>query len=101
MAQAQVSGKSASARTRKSTATTQTKQRTAAKKAPAKRAAASPKKSAAPAAKGDKRHAMIAEIAFYYAEQRGFQGDMEMDDWLRAEAEVDARLTKKRKPKAG
>jgi uncharacterized protein HemX len=99
MAQAQVPGKSASARTRKST--TQTKQRTTTKKAPAKRASASPRKSAASTAKGDQRHAMIAEIAFYYAEQRGFQGDMAMDDWLRAEAEVDARLAGKRRTKTG
>jgi len=46
----------------------------------------------------DQRHAMIAETAFYYAEQRGFQGDMAMDDWLRAEAKIDARIAGKRKP---
>ncbi len=38
------------------------------------------------------RHRMIAEAAFLISEQRGFQGDTAMDDWLRAEAEVDARL---------
>ncbi len=38
------------------------------------------------------RHRMIAEAAFLISEQRGFQGDTAMDDWLQAEAEVDARL---------
>lgn len=107
MAQAQVPGKSASTRIRKSATTTQTKQRATTKKTPAKRSAAAPaeksvtSKSSAPAAKGDKRRAMIAEVAFCYAEQRDFQGDMAMDDWLRAEAEVDARLAGKRKTKTG
>ena len=27
-----------------------------------------------------------------YAEQRGFEGNHEMDDWLQAEAEIDARF---------
>jgi len=40
----------------------------------------------------DERQRLIAESAYYLAEQRGFHGDMAMDDWLRAEAEVDARL---------
>jgi len=33
---------------------------------------------------------MIAEAAYIIAEQRGFQGDMALDDWLQAEAAVDA-----------
>ncbi|MCC6208279.1 MAG: DUF2934 domain-containing protein [Gammaproteobacteria bacterium] len=37
---------------------------------------------------------MIAESAYYRAEQRGFQGDLALDDWLRAEAELDALLSK-------
>jgi len=40
----------------------------------------------------EKRHQMIAETAFFISQQHGFQGDTAMDDWLRAEAEVDARL---------
>lgn len=32
----------------------------------------------------------IATIAYYKAEARGFVPGLEMDDWLRAEAEVDA-----------
>lgn len=38
------------------------------------------------------RHHLIAETAYHIAEQRGFQGDMAMADWLQAEAEVDARF---------
>jgi len=40
----------------------------------------------------EERQRLIAESAYYLAEQRGFNGDMAMDDWLRAEAEVDTRL---------
>jgi hypothetical protein len=35
---------------------------------------------------------MIAERAYLIAEQRGFEGDMALHDWLQAEAEVDARF---------
>ena len=35
---------------------------------------------------------LIAEAAYYRAERRGFQPGMEADDWLAAEAEVQARL---------
>lgn len=41
------------------------------------------------------RHQMIAEAAYRIAEQRSFQGDMAMDDWLQAEAEVNARFEAK------
>ena len=37
------------------------------------------------------RHALIADVAYYIAEQHGFQGDA-LDDWLQAEAIIDARL---------
>jgi len=40
----------------------------------------------------DERYAMIAESAYLLAEQRGFQGDAALNDWLRAELEVSARL---------
>ena len=45
---------------------------------------------------GDERGRMIAECAYCIAEQRGFQGGSALDDWLRAEAEVDAHLVGKR-----
>ena len=34
------------------------------------------------------RHAMIAEAAYYCAERRGFAPGHELEDWLRAEAEI-------------
>ena len=37
------------------------------------------------------RNVMIAETAYLFAEQRGFQGDVALDDWLRVEAEINAR----------
>jgi hypothetical protein len=39
------------------------------------------------------RRSRIAEAAYLLAEQRGFEGDMQIDDWLRAEQEIDARLS--------
>lgn len=39
------------------------------------------------------RYAMIAESAYLLAEQRGFQGDAALDDWLLAEAEINTRLS--------
>lgn len=35
-----------------------------------------------------RRHAIIAEAAYYRAERRGFAPGQELDDWLQAEAEV-------------
>ena len=43
----------------------------------------------------DKRHQMIAESAYYIAEQHGFQNDRILDDWVQAESEVDARFAAK------
>jgi hypothetical protein len=40
----------------------------------------------------EKRHEMIAVAAFVRAERRGFAGDHHVEDWLAAEAEVDAML---------
>jgi hypothetical protein len=38
------------------------------------------------------RSALIAEAAFFLAERRGFAPGHEVEDWLAAESEVDARL---------
>ena len=38
----------------------------------------------------EERHRMICEEAYSLAEQRGFQGDTVLEDWLQAEAKVDA-----------
>ena len=43
----------------------------------------------------DERQRMIAEAAYLIAEQRNFQGDLAFDDWLQAEAEVDALFVEK------
>jgi hypothetical protein len=61
-----------------------------------------PRKAAALAAKAttpftqfvdpEKRDALIAEAAYFRAEKRGFAPGHEAEDWLAAEAEVDARL---------
>lgn len=38
------------------------------------------------------RHMMIAEAAYYRAEQRGFAPGFELDDWLASESELNARI---------
>jgi len=38
------------------------------------------------------RNACIAEAAYFIAERRGFAPGRELEDWLQAENEVDARL---------
>lgn len=40
----------------------------------------------------DVRRNMIATAAYFRAEQRGFNGGGETEDWLQAEAEIDAML---------
>ncbi len=61
-----------------------------------------PRKSKAAAAKSataitqfvghEQRAALIAEAAYFRAQKRGFAAGNEVDDWLAAEAEVDAKL---------
>jgi hypothetical protein len=40
----------------------------------------------------ERRHALIAEAAYYRAERRGFAPGHDAEDWLAAEAEVDEKL---------
>jgi hypothetical protein len=40
------------------------------------------------------RQRMITEAAYYIAAERGFQGGSAIDDWLTAEAKIDAQLLK-------
>ncbi len=40
----------------------------------------------------DDRQRMIAEAAYLIAEERNFEGDLAFDDWLQAEAEIDAMI---------
>jgi hypothetical protein len=42
----------------------------------------------------ERRDWLIAEAAYFRAEKRGFAPGHETEDWLAAEAEVDARLMK-------
>ncbi len=74
--------------------------KTKAKNAAARKAAGTTKRKS-PVAKppgtpqsitAEMRHQMIAEAAFFLSQQHGFQGDSALADWLKAEAEVDARL---------
>ena len=39
------------------------------------------------------REQLITEAAYHRAEARGFEAGHELEDWLAAEAEVDARLS--------
>lgn len=39
----------------------------------------------------EERHYMIAEAAYFRAQQRGFQGGCPLQDWLEAEREIDQR----------
>ena len=67
------------------------------KAAPGRRASP-PKPAAEPAASTgmtvseDARRAMIAQAAYLRAERRGFAPGGELEDWMAAEAEVDALL---------
>lgn len=61
--------------------------------------AASPKKGNGGSSKTspvspEQRYQMICEAAYYIAEQRGFQGGNDTDDWLLAELQVDTLLTR-------
>jgi hypothetical protein len=44
------------------------------------------------------RHDMIALVAYYRAQSRGFAPGGEFEDWLAAEAEVDGRLGRGESP---
>lgn len=71
----------------------------AAKKAPAPKQAAAKAAPAKPVVIGrpesipiltpDQRRYYVEVAAYYIAEQRGFHGGSEMDDWVKAEAEID------------
>lgn len=85
--------------TRRTTGSPRTESPQPAEKA-APRRRAEPVKPAAPApgasnritVSEDARRAMIAEAAYLRAERRGFAAGNEEEDWLAAEAEVDALL---------
>jgi ribose 1,5-bisphosphokinase PhnN len=63
------------------------------KRAPRKSAAADEtKEPVASFVDFEQRSALIAEAAFFRAEKRGFAPGNEVEDWLAAESEVDAKL---------
>ncbi len=41
----------------------------------------------------ERRYEMIAQAAYFHAEERGFQGGDPVADWLLAETQVDALLS--------
>ncbi len=43
----------------------------------------------------EERYRMIAEAAYFRAQQRGFEGGDPAKDWLEAEAEIDRKLAGK------
>ena len=53
--------------------------------------AAAPKSRISP----EERYRMIADAAYFRARKRNFRGGSDVEDWLAAEAEVDARLLAK------
>lgn len=84
---------------RRTTGSTRTAETTPpAEKAAPRRRSAAPKAAAQSAASTgitvseDVRRAMIAQAAYLRAERRGFTAGGEVEDWLAAEAEVDALL---------
>ena len=40
----------------------------------------------------ESRYCLIAELAYFKAQQRAFEPGHELEDWLAAEAEVDTKL---------
>ena len=62
------------------------------KKAPAAKQVARPAEAAPAPVSPEHREKMINEMAYYLAEQRGFNGGSAHDDWVAAEAAVDRML---------
>ncbi len=60
------------------------------RKTPAKSVDPGASRDAKPAATPENFAAMVAEAAYYLAEQRGFKAGFEMEDWLAAEAQIHA-----------
>jgi len=44
------------------------------------------------------KHEMVAVAAYYLAEGRGFVPGFELDDWVRAEASIEAQLKPSKAP---
>ena len=57
-----------------------------------KTAAKQPRAKKANAVSAEERRRLIAEAAYFKAERRGFPEDGALEDWVEAEAEIDALL---------
>jgi BRCT domain type II-containing protein len=80
--------------TKKPKAAKSTAKKTATKrKTTASKSTRSRKKPASIKISDEQRLSMIAEAAYFKAEQRGFAGGNPVEDWLAAESEVDALLS--------
>ena len=80
---------------RSGTRTTTTRKKTASRKvtaAKATRTSSGATKASRKTTSADLRQRMIAEAAYYLAERRGFMGGDPKQDWLDAEANIDATL---------
>lgn len=42
---------------------------------------------------GEERIEMIRTAAYFISQQRGYQGDYELEDWVEAEMEIDRRIS--------
>ncbi|MEW6562022.1 MAG: DUF2934 domain-containing protein [Pseudomonadota bacterium] len=78
--------RSATAKT--ASTTTKSADKPVAAKATRARKTTAKKKSASP----EERYQMICTAAYFIAEKRGFEGGYEMNDWIAAEAQIDATL---------
>ena len=54
----------------------------------------------APSDAANARRAMIREAAYYLAQKRGFAPGHDIDDWLRAERQIDAALAASHRSKS-
>jgi len=70
----------------------QSASKAASKKKPAAKKAAPRKRAQRKIVEKD-RGELVAEAAYLIAQQRGFEGNYALDDWLQAEVEIDARLS--------
>ena len=50
-------------------------------------------KTASTEVSNEERHQLIAEAAYFRAKQRSFEPGLELEDWLRAETEIERRLS--------
>ncbi len=78
----------ATATAKKSTTTKKTSEAATAKPGSARKSPAKKTPTVSP----EHRYHMIATAAYFLAERRGFAGGYEMQDWIAAEAEIDAQL---------